>query len=112
VVVRAADADGAGAGRQATAFERAGFAAAVAAGEDAWRAEAEQTWAGDVWSQRDDFHARERNRIRDVATENGVPVEEVLRAVDHDLHRARARQTSPDLRGAGAVPCKPRPIYD
>ncbi len=89
---------------------RGELAADVAATEDGWRGQAEEAFPLDAWSQRDDFHAREQLRIRDLAASRGVPVEDVLRAVDEDLHSIP--HAASERRGARAVPCKPRPFYD
>lgn len=109
-------------GRAATLGE-ATFVATVVAGEEpAWRAKSEQSFPGDDWSQRDDFHARETAKVHELAASQKLPVEQVLRAVDEDV-RATARRTDAlsarlgrelhvDPRGARAVPCKPRPFYD
>jgi hypothetical protein len=89
---------------------RATLAADIAQREDTWRGASQETFPSDNWSQSDDFHAREAQRIRELAAENGIAVEDVLRAIDEDLHRLS--RESADLRGARAVPCKPRPFYD
>lgn len=85
----------------------------IAVAEKAFFEEAEESFPRDLWSQRDDFHGKERDLARRLAGEKGVPVEDVLGAVDDDLHRARVRlREAPDPRGARAIPCKPRPFYD
>jgi hypothetical protein len=84
----------------------------IAAEEREWARLAVQAFPEDDWSMRDDFHSRETRRMRELAKQHGVPLEDVLRAVDDDLHLAGARADSPDFRGARAVPCKPRPFYD
>jgi hypothetical protein len=96
--------------RHATDADRASMALAVAAEEPEWRGKSEESFPSDLWSQRDDFHAREASKIRALARGRGVPYEDVLRAIDDDLH-ARGK-TVGEARGARAVPCKPRPFYD
>lgn len=99
----------------ATAEQRAMFATNVADGEPEWRTRSEQDFPSDLWSQRDAFHGYEAQRVRSLAGGAGVPYEEVIRAVDDDLHRGSARAGTGKAgtdRGAGAVPCKPRPFYD
>ena len=93
--------------RAATASERAAIAAEIAAAEPDWEKETAKTFPADRWSQSDDFHGHELRKVVDVAEDAGVPLEDVLRAVDDDLHRGLH-----DDRRTHAVPCKPRPIYD
>lgn len=112
VTVRAATAPEPPAPRRATDDERRVLAAAVAKDELTWSTQAWGAFPEDHWSARDDFHSREMKRIRDLAKEHDVPVVDVLRAIDEDLHRRKAQAGAPDLRGATAVPCKPRPFYD
>jgi len=89
------------------------FASNVQVNEESWRAQSAEAFPADNWSQSDDFHAREASRIRELAKERSVPYEEVIRAIDEDLHRHPAPADDPrDPRGARAVPCKPRPFYD
>lgn len=91
----------------ATTEQRGMFAANVAGGEATWRRQAEQDFPSDLWSQRDAFHGHEAQSVRDLAAGSHVPYEEVIRAIDDDVHRTRATE-----RSARAVPCKPRPFYD
>jgi hypothetical protein len=99
--------------RSATEAERAEIAALVARSERGWMEEATQNFPQDHWSQRDDFHGRELGQVLKIANEKGVRVEDVLRAIDDDIHRARAHgPDAPDHRNARAIPCKPRPFYD
>lgn len=112
VVVRAASAPPPVAAPRATPEQSRAIALAVASEEGEWARLAIQAFPEDAWSMRDDFHARETRRVRDLAKQNDVPLEDVLRAIDDDLHRAGARFDSFDYRGARAVPCKPRPFYD
>lgn len=112
VAVRAAAAPAPPRARTPAPIERASFAATIAANERSWRDAAEIAWPADAWSQRDDFHSREADEIIRLADEHRVAREVILRAVDDDLHRRLARPDDPDPRGARAVPCKPRPIYD
>jgi len=107
VVVRASSAPAPDPGRAATLDDRTTFAASVAAQEQEWREQAARTFPADLWSQRDAFHGLEAATIRDLAHTSHVPYEEVLRAIDEDVHLMRGRE-----RAAAVVPCKPRPFYD
>jgi len=99
--------------RAATAEERLEAAALVREREAAWNEETARGFPGDRWSQRDDFHGRELARIVEIARAKGIRFEDVLRAVDEDLHRDPVvTPDAPDPRNARAVPCKPRPVYD
>lgn len=97
----------------ATVLERAEVAEDIAGNERDWMRETAQNFPSDQWSQRDDFHGREWRRASDLAKAKNVPVEDVLRAIDDDIHRSRARgPDATDNRNARAIPCKPRPFYD
>ncbi|MBX3234246.1 MAG: hypothetical protein KIT84_04115 [Labilithrix sp.] len=99
--------------RGATNRERASMAASVAGSESAWLTEVTQNFPGDHWSQRDDFHGREYRHLIELADQHRVRLEDVIRAVDDDLHEsATTSPDAPDPRAARAVPCKPRPFYD
>jgi hypothetical protein len=99
--------------RSATGSERAEAAALVATKESEWNDDVARSFPGDRWSQRDDFHGRELGRVIEIARAKGIRVDDVLRAVDDDLHRMPVRSfDAPDPRNARAVPCKPRPVYD
>ncbi|GHG86781.1 hypothetical protein [Comamonas sp. JC664] len=89
-----------------TLREQVGHAAANQEAE--WRRKARQSFPGDHWSQDDDFGAAERKWAVDEAHRRGVPVTEVLEAIDAELH---SRPVQPP-RKATASPCKPRPFYD
>ncbi len=113
VVVKVARAPAPVPRRAATLAERAELARAIAAREERWNDESVQSFPRDLWSQRDDFHGRESEEIVKLADERGVRVEDVLRAIDEDIHRRAATSSdAPDDRRARAVPCKPRPFYD
>lgn len=99
--------------RAATEAERAAMATEVASAEREWMKETAQNFPADDWSQRDDFHGREYRRLLELAGQHRVRLEDVIRAVDDDLHRgAVTSPDAPDTRAARAVPCKPRPFYD
>ena len=99
--------------RHATPEERAEIAEMIAVSERAWATETTQNFPADDWSQRDDFHGREYRKAQEIAAEKGIRIEDVLRAVDDDIHKKQAKTGSdPDGRNAGAIPCKPRPFYD
>jgi hypothetical protein len=113
VVTRVSAAPGPPPSRAATPEQRVEAANEMAAKERAWENETAQNFPSDHWSQRDDFHGREFHAAIETARAKGIPVEEVLRAVDDDIHRARVQvPNAPDLRDARAIPCKPRPFYD
>jgi hypothetical protein len=119
VTLRVATAPGVLPARAATAGERAEIARAVAGSEREWAMDTTKNFPADSWSQRDDFHGREYKKVLELAREKGVRVEDVLRAIDDDIHRPHERAAAtkiPDVgapdRHANAVPCKPRPFYD
>jgi hypothetical protein len=91
----------------ATPAQRLLIARAVAVQEPGWRKTTEQDFPADLWSQRDAFHNHEAGAVRDQAFSFRVSYEDVLRAIDEDLHRGNSRE-----RNANAIPCKPRPFYD
>jgi hypothetical protein len=94
--------------RRATADERAHFAQQIAMHEDEWRRGGAADFPTDAWSQRDAFHNHEMGMVRDLAGAAKVPAEDVLRAIDEDLHRPKPGVD----RSAEVVPLKPRPIFD
>lgn len=98
--------------RAATEAERAEIAQSVASNERTWMDEAMQHFPEDHWSQRDDFHGRELRQVIEIVKQRGVRIEDVLRAIDEDIHEQAARGATPDARHARAIPCKPRPFYD
>jgi hypothetical protein len=113
VVTRAATAPAPPPLPHATPEQMRTFAIHVASREDDWRAKAAEGFPADNWSQRDDFHGREAQAVRDLAGGAHVPYEDVFRAIDEDLHYTGARGVA--VRGgrsANAVPCHPRPIFD
>lgn len=113
VLVRAATVAAPAPRRTATPAERIELATAVAAKEPAWTTETTQNFPADNWSQRDDFHGREYRTLMELANQKRVRLEDVIRAVDDDLHaKGVSSPHAPDLRAARAVPCKPRPFYD
>ncbi len=96
----------------ASAQQRATFAATVAGAEPTWRRQAEEDFPADLWSQRDAFHGHEAQSVREIAERAHVPYEEVIRAVDDDVHRTSRAAARANERSADAIPCKPRPFYD
>jgi hypothetical protein len=108
VASRVSSAPAPAAGAVATHAQRSRIAASIAADEAAWTRQVEQDFPHDLWSQRDAFHGREAQAVRDHAGGSRLPYEEVLRAIDDDIHKSRG---GPD-RHAAAIPCKPRPFYD
>src|SRR4051812_30204732 len=91
VTLRVATAPGPALRRSATDAERSEIAASIAGSERDWGNISTQGFPEDLWSQRDDFHGHEFQKVVQVAREKGVRVEDVLRAVDQDIHRRRAR---------------------
>jgi hypothetical protein len=75
--------------------------------EPEWRLKSARGFPGDCWSADDDYGASEYNWAREQAAQRGVPVMDVLRAIDDDLHRYPVEPP----RKAGACPCMPRPFY-
>jgi hypothetical protein len=117
VVVRVATAPAPKTARAATVAERADVAQAVANNEREWSMDTSKNFPADVWSQSDDFHGREYKRVLELAQEKGIRIEDVLGAVDDDIHRPHRRSNfiiggGMFDRHAHAVPCKPRPFYD
>jgi hypothetical protein len=94
--------------RRLTDAERVEVGRAAAAAEPGWRRNSHHSFPGDHWSQDDDFGAAERSWALSEAAKRGVPVTDVLRAIDEELH------SGPVLppRKASASPSKPRPFYD
>lgn len=107
VAVKVASAPALAGALRATAEQKAIVAMAIAGEEPGWRKTTEQEFPADLWSQRDAFHGNEASKAKDLAFANRIPVEDVLRAIDEDIHKSRDRD-----RLAGAIPCKPRPFYD
>ncbi len=113
VVVRAATAPAPPPPKHATEAQMRTFAISVASQEDEWRAKSAEGFPADNWSQRDDFHGREAQLVRELAGVHHVPYEDVLRAIDEDLHWSTSKGVV--VRGGrseSAVPCHPRPIFD
>ena len=112
VVVRAVTAPAPPPPKHVSAQDRAGFAAQIASQEEDWRGKAAKDFPHDNWSQRDAFHGHEAGAVQEMARISGVPYEEVLRAIDDDLHRADTSRGRRPARNVNAVPVKPRPIFD
>lgn len=112
VVVRAATAPAPPPPKHVSAQDRAGFAAQIASQEEDWRGKAAKDFPYDNWSQRDAFHGHEATAVKEMARISGVPYEEVLRAIDDDLHRLDGNRGRRPNRNVNAVPVKPRPIFD
>lgn len=117
VVARAAGAAAPAPARAVTPGEQADLALNIAVNEPEWQRASEEQFPEDHWSARDDFHSREAARVRELARERGITYEDVLRAVDEDLHAGGGGGTgggqgTGEARSARAIPCKPRPFYD
>ena len=108
---RAATATAPAADRQATPAERAALSAEAAILEPRWERAAQRAYPGDLWSQSDDFHGREKRWAQAVARRLKIRVDDVLGAIDEGL-RSQTGDTSGGRRRRGVSPCKPRPFYD
>jgi hypothetical protein len=111
VVSKAASAPTPAAARPIRPDERAHYAMNVSVNEDEWQRLSAENFPGDNWSERDDFHSREASRIRELAKERGASYEDLLRAIDEDLHKGAGTKAN-ERRNVRAVPCTPRPFYD
>ncbi|MFO0734907.1 MAG: hypothetical protein U0270_03475 [Labilithrix sp.] len=113
VVARVATAPAPAPARVGSSAERQEIANRIATQEKEWLRQVGESFPQDNWSQRDDFHGREYKEVQKIAHERGLRIEDVLRAIDDDLHKHPAHgPAAPDTRAAHAVPCKPRPFYD
>jgi hypothetical protein len=83
---------------------------AVASEEAFMRRGAVKGFPADPWSQDDDFHNREIQRVRAIAGAERVSVSSMLRAVD-DGARDRWDRMTDDPLVETVPPCRPRPIY-
>ena len=106
VVGRVARATPPPAKRSATPAERELIALELISPERRWRAASKRRFAGDHWSQDDDFHRAEQYRARGSSDRLNVSLTDVLRAIDEGL------RAHPAGRRVTASPCKPRPFYD
>jgi hypothetical protein len=76
--------------------------------EPTMRREAALKFPGDPWSADDDFHEREQQAVRGFAGHQGVPIGDVLRALDDGMHERWPASASPI---AQVPPCRPRLMY-
>ena len=81
-VVRAATSELPSPERRLSEAERLQVGHAAAAEEPGWRRASRKSFPGDHWSQDDDFGASERRWAVDEARRRGVPVTDVLGAID------------------------------
>lgn len=88
--------------------DRRAVGRAAAAEEPTWRKKALHSYPDDCWSQDDDVHASEHGWAMEEAGRRNVPVTDIFRAIDEDLHAFPVLAP----RKANACPCKPRPFYD
>jgi hypothetical protein len=107
VVIRSVYAQVPGPTHSLTPVERMLIGRQAAEKEPEWRLKSERGFPGDCWSADDDYGASEYNWAREQAGQRGVPVIEILRAIDDDLHRFPVAPP----RKSGACPCMPRPFY-
>ena len=91
-----------------TDAERRAVGRAAAAEESQWRLKAIHSFPDDCWSEDDDVSSSEHTWGMDEAGRRNVPVTDIFRAIDEDLH---AFPVLPP-RKPGACPCKPQPFYD
>jgi hypothetical protein len=106
--VRASTASVEGATRRLSLDERRAVGRAAAAAEPAQRKDTWHRFPGACWAEDDDFHATEWSWVRGEASRRGVPVIDVLLAIDEDL---RAYPVEPP-RKSNECPSKPLPYYD
>jgi hypothetical protein len=78
--------------------------------EPTQRMEAARKFAGDAWSQDDDFHAVEMQAARRIARRRGVSLGEVLRALDDGMREGWPMPSGVQMKTTVA-PCRPRPVY-
>lgn len=83
---------------------------ALASEEAFMRRGAAKAFPADPWSQDDDFHNRELQRLRALAGAERVSVSSMLRAVD-DGARERWPRPGTEPLVQTVPPCRPRPIY-
>jgi hypothetical protein len=76
--------------------------------ERTMRRDAAVKFPGDLWSQDDDFHERENEQVRSIASGKGVRFTDVVRAVDDGMHAHWATNVQPI---ATVPPCRPRLSY-
>jgi len=80
----------------------------VTSRERSMRRDAAVKFPGDLWSQDDDFHERENERVRALAGDKGVRLTDVVRAIDDGM---RARWPTNVQPVAIVPPCRPRLSY-
>ena len=80
----------------------------IVGSEPSMRREAALKFPGDPWSADDDFHQREQDSVRSFAGHKGVPIGDVLGAIDDGMHARWPASASPI---AQVPPCRPRLMY-
>jgi hypothetical protein len=74
------------------------------------RRDAAFRFPGSDWSQQDDFHAKEKDSVRDFAKAHGVTVSSVVNSLDRGMREGWA--THPNVTvSQRVVPCRPRLAY-
>lgn len=94
-------------GHPASPLEKIELSATIAGHEVEWNNLSQESFPRDHWSARDDFHAKEGSFIEEASRTTKVRLEDVLRAIDEDIH-----DNGGEGRNANVVPCKPRAFYD
>lgn len=89
--------------------QREAFSVMVSA-EPSMRHQAETNFPGDPWSQDDDFHALEVQKVISHANLRGLSTADVLRALDDGLREGWPRPDNISMK-ATVPPCRPRAIY-
>ena len=80
----------------------------VVSRERTMRRDAAVKFPGDLWSQDDDFHERENETVRSIASTKTIRFSDVVRAVDDGM---RAHWPSSVQPIATVPPCRPRLSY-
>jgi len=74
------------------------------------RQEAARNFRGSPWSQDDDFHAKEKNRVKDYAKGHDLTVQSLLDGLDEGM-RDHWLTPSNEQPNPKVMPCRPRLIY-
>lgn len=78
--------------------------------EPTQRMAAARKFAGDAWSQDDDFHAVQMQAARGIARRRGVSLGQVLRALDDGMREGWPVPGGVQMKTT-VPPCRPRPVY-
>jgi hypothetical protein len=80
----------------------------IAFEESSARGKSAHTFPGDLWSQDDDYHAAEAKKMRALAGERQVRLDDVIRGVDDGMREGWSPR---GLMTPGVPPCRPRLDY-